>query len=242
MHRHVQIPLLQRLRELGGKRALHGKLDAGMHAGELRDNRRQGLLGMVVRNADTQDAFQPAGPDFAYGAIQHLHHLTRHGNQPFAGVAQCHAPAVPDEDGRADDPYSWEAIDHLLTETTLTTLPLWLLGSDLATQQIIAGIMEEEGYRAEFALDLARKFASERDYASALMYATDHVNATGDVSLWASNFYTYLLGKNGNADQAAPILSQLEGLQQPAATRFVEWYSDKFEIDASAAPRVAETF
>ena len=106
----------------------------------------------------------------------------------------------------------------------------------------ITDLMEEEGYQTKFALDLARKFASERDYASALMYASDHVNATRDVSLWASNFYTYLLAKNGRISQAEPILSQLTDLGKPEATRFVEWYTDTFDMRSAEEPQVAESF
>ena len=133
----------------------------------------------------------------------------------------------------ASEPYIWEAIDDVLSETSLTTLPLWLLGSDQATQKIVANLLEEGGYRSELALDLARKSASERDFETALMYATDHVSTTADVLLRDSNFYLYLLGKNGKAGQAREIINQLRGMGQPEVIRFVDWYTEKFELNDS---------
>ncbi len=131
------------------------------------------------------------------------------------------------------DPYIWEAIDDLLTNTSLTTLPLWLLGSDQDNQDIITGLLERDGYREEFALDLARKYASERDYATALMYMNDHVAATEDLSLWASNFYLYLLASNGRTNEAISFIAQLETIGQADANRFVDWFTARFELDGA---------
>ncbi len=131
------------------------------------------------------------------------------------------------------DPYIWEAIDDLLTNTSLTTLPLWLLGSDRNTQGIVTSLLELEGYRDEFALELARKYASERDYETALMYVNDHITTVSDVSEWASNFYLYLLAKNGMTAQARPIIEKLEALERPGVDRFIDWFATKFELNSA---------
>lgn len=132
------------------------------------------------------------------------------------------------------DTYSWEAIDDLLTNTSLTTLPLWLLGSDHATQEVLEGLLESDGYRSEFALDMARKYTADRDYKTALMYLNDHITTTGEVTQWASNFYLYLLARNGLAEQAGPIISRLENLGEPEIDRFLDWYTRKFEQSVAA--------
>jgi len=132
------------------------------------------------------------------------------------------------------DTYSWEAIDDLLTDTPLTTLPLWLLGSDHATQDVLEGLLESDGYRSEFALDMARKYTADRAYKTALMYLNDHITTTGEVTQWASNFYLYLLAKNGLAEQAGPIISRLENLGEPEIDRFLDWYTRKFEHSVAA--------
>ena len=131
------------------------------------------------------------------------------------------------------DPYLWEAIDGLLSETSLTTLPLWLLGSDRDVQDIIAGLLDRDGYRTEFALELARKYASERDYETALMYVSDHIVETDDVSLWASNFYLYLLARNGRTEEAEALIAQLDAGQEEI-DRFVGWFTERFELGDAA--------
>jgi predicted membrane-bound spermidine synthase len=134
---------------------------------------------------------------------------------------------------RQTDPYVWEAIDNLLINTSLTTLPLWLLGSDQDTQNIVASLLEQEGYRNEFALELARKHASERDYETALRYVNSHITSANDVSDWTSRFYLYLLAKNGMADQARPIVAKLRALGRPGIDRFLDWFAAKFELNSA---------
>jgi spermidine synthase len=131
------------------------------------------------------------------------------------------------------DPYVWEAIDDLLTNTSLTTLPLWLLGGDQDTQNIVARLLEQEGYRNDFALDLARKYASERDFETALRYGSTHITTANDVSDWASNFYLYLLAKNGMAAQARPNIAKLETLGRPGIDRFLDWFATKFAVNSA---------
>jgi hypothetical protein len=116
-----------------------------------------------------------------------------------------------------------------LTNTSLATLPLWLLGSDRATQEIIESLLEADGYSTEFALDLARTYTADRDYETALMYLHDHVTTAGEVPLRTSNFYLYLLAKNGMSERAAPIVAQLANSQEPEVHRFLDWYGRKFD-------------
>jgi len=131
------------------------------------------------------------------------------------------------------DPYIWEAIDDLLTNTSLTTLPLWLLGSDQDTQDIVASLLEQEGYRDEFALQLARKYASERDYETALRYVNNHIATVNDVSDWTSRFYLYLLAKNGMAVQTRPVIAKLKTRGLPGIDRFLDWFATKFELNSA---------
>lgn len=135
---------------------------------------------------------------------------------------------------QASDMYSWEAIDHVLTNTSLTTLPLWLLGSDHATQEILEGVLESDGYRSEFGLDMARKYTADRHYKTALMYLNDHFATAGDVTQWQLNFYLYLLGRNGMAEQARPVISRLENVEGPEIVRFLEWYTTRFGQSVAA--------
>ncbi len=134
---------------------------------------------------------------------------------------------------RPSDTYYWEAIDDLLTNTSLTTLPLWLLGSDHATQEIVWEHLESDGYRVEFALDLARKYTADRDYEAALMYLQDHIANGGDVTLFASRFYIYLLARNGRLEQAERLVAQIQDEQEEGAHRFIDWYGRKFGMSVA---------
>ncbi len=131
------------------------------------------------------------------------------------------------------DPYFWEAIDDVLTETSLKTLPLWLLGSDSDSQRIVASLLELEGYRDEFALELARKYVSERDYETALRYLSNHIATVDDVSDWTSRFHLYLLAKNGMAAQARPVIANLKTIGRPGIEKFLDWIATKFELSSA---------
>ncbi|MDH3442263.1 MAG: hypothetical protein OEM63_16005, partial [Gammaproteobacteria bacterium] len=103
---------------------------------------------------------------------------------------------------------------------------------------------------SEFALELARKYTAERDYETALMYMNDHINTVGDVTAWQSNFYLYLLAKDGLAEQAAPIIANLRLMGEPGIDRFLDWHAETFgqfgitnsEVHDQDAPQVAEYF
>ena len=58
-----------------------------------------------------------------------------------------------------------------------------------------------------------------------------HVTTANDVSDWASNFYLYLLAKNGMAAQARPGIAKLENLGRPGIDRFLDWYATRFELN-----------
>lgn len=131
---------------------------------------------------------------------------------------------------RESEPYYWAAVDDVLTNTTLTTLPLWLLGSDQEIQDIVARLVEQHGFRNEYALPLAQKFASERKYETALMYARSHVENSDEVTDWTARFYLYLLGRNGMAEQARPIVANLESLGREGTEKFVDWYVARFNL------------
>ena len=60
------------------------------------------------------------------------------------------------------------------------------------------------------------------------MYMEDYVTNTGNVPLWSSNFYLYLLAKNDLTERASPVIAQMRGAGSPEMDRFVEWYSDRF--------------
>ncbi len=93
--------------------------------------------------------------------------------------------------------------------------------------------MEQGGFRDDFALELARKYASERNYEAALRYVNIHITTSSDVSQWASSFYLYLLAKNGMVARARPIIANLEALGRPEIDRFLDWFATRFELNSA---------
>lgn len=130
---------------------------------------------------------------------------------------------------RPTDPYRWDDIDELLTNTALTTLPLWLLGSDQTTQEIVARRLDEDGFQDAFALELARKHTVERDYETALEYVTNHIAASSEVSDRVLYFYLYLLAKNNRMTEARNAIGSLDVRGQPRARRFADWFIAEFD-------------
>jgi hypothetical protein len=128
------------------------------------------------------------------------------------------------------DPYIWDAIDDVLTYTTLTTLPLWLLGSDQDTQDIVASLSAQGGLRDEFTAELARKYTADRDYETALQYIGSHIAAADGASEPVWKLYLYLLGKTGQTAQAEPIIASLETAGRPGIDSFLDWYKVKFHV------------
>ena len=134
---------------------------------------------------------------------------------------------------RQTDPFVWEAIDDLLTNTSLTTLPLWLLGGDQDTQNIIANLLEQEGDRDEFALELARKYTSERDYETALRYVATHITTAIDVSPRALQSLSLLVSQKWHGGRGRPIIANLAALGQPEIDRFLDWFATRFELNSA---------
>lgn len=131
----------------------------------------------------------------------------------------------------AADTYTWDAIDDLLTNTTMITLPLWLLGSDPDIQVIVSEPALQQSGHSEVALELARGHTAARDYATALQHMNVHLaNATDGVTESASELHLYLLAKNGMAEQAAPIAATLASLGRPGLDRFLDWYANRFGV------------
>jgi spermidine synthase len=137
------------------------------------------------------------------------------------------------------EPFFWETLDNLLTKTSLVTLPLWLLGSDQETQNIVTGILDRDGPRDDLALQLARKYAAVRDYETALGYVESHMASGNDASGWTLRFNLYLLAKNGLLAQSGPLINRLRALEEPGTGRFLDWFGARFELHGEESPAAA---
>jgi spermidine synthase len=125
-----------------------------------------------------------------------------------------------------DPQYLWATIDDLLTNTDLRTLPLWLLGSDWATQRIAHGLAERGDRSAEVSLQLALGDLVKRDYRAAQrQFGTQ---ATDSMSLGKLSLLVYLLGKNGRVDDARAVIAQIDFEKTPAARPLAAWFEATF--------------
>ncbi len=84
-------------------------------------------------------------------------------------------------------------------------------------------------------MGVSRKYASERDYETALRYVNTHIATVNDMADWTSRFYLYLLAKNGMADQATPLIAKLKTLGRPGIDRFLDWFATRFEPNIAAS-------
>jgi spermidine synthase len=132
------------------------------------------------------------------------------------------------------DPYRWQAIDELLTHTSLETLPLWLLGSDDDVQNTIDAWPRNGEHGTEAELELAVKKLSARDYPAARGHIEAHMQGRRNVSTAVYNLYLYILAKNGMLAEARMHIARLDanGRERPDVQRFLNWFVTRFELYA----------
>ncbi len=135
----------------------------------------------------------------------------------------------------SEQSFVWEAIDDVLTNTDLKTLPLWLLGTDWDAQRIALGLAEGVSTPSGLPLELALGSAARRDYAAALQQLSRSMTGENTPVVTAS-FLLYLLGKTGQVDSAQQLISQLDPAQAEQMQGFVEWFDTKFGTRLSALP------
>jgi predicted membrane-bound spermidine synthase len=118
-----------------------------------------------------------------------------------------------------------EDLDAVLTQTSLPTLPLWMLGSD-AVKQRIASHSGDRGGAVEYAKGLER--LSARDYAGAasrLALAEQHGLREPEVRA----LLVYALCRAGNVAGAARLASGIEP-RDPDAAHFWTWMHAQFGV------------
>ncbi len=138
----------------------------------------------------------------------------------------------------------WDVIDELLTRSSLKVIPLWLLGSNMARQEIAqrqaaAGNDDPEVDRALALGDLAN-----RDYASALTRLDRYMTARSEIALDTYGTYLYTLARNGRVAEARAFMERTGFQNVPDAVvgPFLSWFADRFErseAEASQPPQAA---
>lgn len=125
--------------------------------------------------------------------------------------------------------FPFEAIDDLLTNTTLETLPLWLLGTDRDWQRNARLKADLADSRPDIATELAWGRMAKRDYAGALQVLESSMSrASGNPGVGQLQLLLYLLAKNGRAADARGLIDNLDTSKSPELAAFVAWFGTKF--------------
>jgi hypothetical protein len=138
--------------------------------------------------------------------------------------------------------FKLEALDEVLSETSLETLPLWLLGSDWDVQQNALELAQQidTAHDSELERELALGYLAQRDYVGALQAMERSVVAAGgNASVDDTSLLLYLLAKNGKFDAARALIASLDATQHPALGSFIRWFDAKFGAQADTLPASA---
>lgn len=130
------------------------------------------------------------------------------------------------------DPFLWEAVDDVLSNTELKTLPLWLLGSDESVQKIVDILMQTDAheYEDKIKMELAIRYSAERNYLGALEQLRSYIRGSEKLSIGEYSLYLYLLGKNNMLAEADSVIEGIVPEERGSAEvqSFLKWFAAKF--------------
>jgi len=133
------------------------------------------------------------------------------------------------------DPFLWEAIDDVLTNTTLQTLPLWQLGSDRDAQRIATDLELGGEIRRDIDIELALGALSKRDFAGALALVRRGIGAGHAVPVGTVSLFVYVLAKNDRLAEATAILRGVDLAKAPELQKVSAWLDAKFGSDTGTS-------
>jgi hypothetical protein len=129
----------------------------------------------------------------------------------------------------ARKPPRWEALDDVLTNTTLEALPLWLLGTDHDAQRIAKAAADRGTPSAAIELQLAAGKLARRDYAGALEH-TQRSLTDGQIGVGNLSVLLYALAKSGHMEDAKILIASIDTSRTPEIQTFLEWFEVKFRL------------
>jgi hypothetical protein len=132
----------------------------------------------------------------------------------------------------ARDPFSWEAIDDVLANSSLETLPLWQFGSDHLVLEIAAALPPGEQPRRD--LELALGFLARRDFGAALEHTRRYLQGAEPRSVGDRCLLLYLLAKNDRLPEARALTDRLTPAEAAEMADFFEWFGAKLERGSTA--------
>ena len=131
-------------------------------------------------------------------------------------------------------PFVWDELDDVLSNTQLETLPLWLLGTDSDALTNAQRAAQQGPVQPDVAHELALGELAQRDYRGALRTLEGSVAATGGhVSVGNACLLLYLLGKNDRTDDARRLIASFDPAKAPIVADCVGWFGAKFNAYTS---------
>jgi predicted membrane-bound spermidine synthase len=125
-------------------------------------------------------------------------------------------------------------LHDVLTNTSLETLPLWLMNSDDVQQSIIHQLMSDNIHIHAIPAQLALQAIAKRDYAEAIKQIELYLktNATENKSVMYS-LYLYSLSVSGRIEEANILMTKTISSFPPNRENilFITWLHDSFGLD-----------
>lgn len=138
------------------------------------------------------------------------------------------------------DRQRWDIIDEVLTTTSLNVLPLWLLGSNVAMQNIAHRQAQTQSYDPEREAELALGDLAKRDYPSALERLSGYMTGRSEIPIDAYEVYLYTLARNDRMAAVREFIQRAtpQGAVPAAIVPFLDWFADRFEFDEPGEPPI----
>jgi spermidine synthase len=133
------------------------------------------------------------------------------------------------------DPFLWAAIDDVLTNTSLQTLPLWLLGTGRVEQQMAEELSRGGTSRPDIVAELAAGALARRDFPGALDYARRAMADGHNLSVGEVSMYVYLLAKTSTLAEARNAIDSIDQTRVPEIRAFREWFDATYGPSATAS-------
>jgi predicted membrane-bound spermidine synthase len=135
------------------------------------------------------------------------------------------------------DPNLWESVDDVLDNTSLRTLPLWLLGSDPMRQDLAEELAQAGRAVAALEVEKAIRRTVERDYSTALAHMRNYMRRATKPGRRAHGLFLYLLSKNGLLAEARSVLEAMpeEVLRISQIEEFVAWFATRIDASSDSA-------
>jgi tetratricopeptide (TPR) repeat protein len=134
---------------------------------------------------------------------------------------------------RLEDEYIWDELHRTLTQTSLRTLPLWLVRSSQREQDIVAEVGDESVLDREMELTRAHGAIARRDYERAIEHFHAYMELQPPNRMFHEHrLYRYVLAAAGRLEEAVRFGEKMfrAAPANPAERRYRRWMQRTFGL------------